>query len=71
LIGTRGNIPAPAHGTQPISAILAPNDRHSAKPNEFRQIIEKMFPNLPRLEMFARGAVEGWDVFGNEAEEAA
>jgi N6-adenosine-specific RNA methylase IME4 len=71
LIGTRGNIPAPAQGTQPISAILAPTDRHSAKPPEFRQIIESMFPNLPRLEMFARGEVAGWDTFGNETEEAA
>jgi N6-adenosine-specific RNA methylase IME4/ParB-like chromosome segregation protein Spo0J len=70
LIGTRGNIPAPAPGTQPISAIIAPTDRHSAKPNEFRQIIEKMFPNLPRLEMFARGEIDGWDTFGNESEAA-
>jgi N6-adenosine-specific RNA methylase IME4 len=71
LIGTRGNIPAPAPGTQPISAITAPTDGHSTKPPEFRKIIEQMFPNLPRLEMFARGSIDGWDVFGNESEKAA
>jgi hypothetical protein len=32
-------------------------------------MIEGMFPTLPRLEMFARGAALGWDVFGNEAGE--
>jgi N6-adenosine-specific RNA methylase IME4 len=44
--------------------------RHSAKPPEIRQHIEEMFPSFKqgeRLEMFARGKVPGWSVWGNEA----
>lgn len=41
--------------------------RHSAKPNEFYELVEGVSPG-PRLEMFARGPREGWDVWGNEVE---
>jgi N6-adenosine-specific RNA methylase IME4 len=67
LIGTRGSIPAPAMGTQHESVIAAPRTRHSAKPAAVREMIEGMFPSLPRLEMFSRGSHEGWDCWGAEA----
>ena len=72
LIGTRGNIPCPAPGEQFDSVIEASRGRHSEKPAIVREMIAQMFPNLPKLEMFARGrAVPGWDVWGNEAENGA
>jgi N6-adenosine-specific RNA methylase IME4 len=71
LIGTRGSIPAPAHGEQYASAIEADRGKHSAKPFAFREMIEDMFPTLPKLEMFAREKFEGWDAWGNEVAEAA
>jgi N6-adenosine-specific RNA methylase IME4 len=40
---------------------------HSAKPDEVFDIINKLCGDVPRLEMFARKKVKGWDVFGNEA----
>ncbi|CAN7550576.1 MT-A70 family methyltransferase [Pararhizobium sp. LjRoot238] len=67
LIGTRGNIPAPAPGEQPQSVIAAPRGVHSAKPEVFYDIIERMFPSLPKIELFARSARKGWDRWGNEA----
>jgi len=69
LIGTRGNIPAPAPGKQFESLIMAPKGRHSAKPEQFRRMIEAMFPSLPKLEMFARTQSPGWEAWGNEAGE--
>jgi len=67
LVGTRGNIPAPALGEQYESIIEAEASKHSAKPFHFTEIIEEMFPNLPRLEMFHRGETYGgWDYWGNE-----
>ena len=39
---------------------------HSAKPAAFRVLIETMYPHLPRIELFARETVEGWDAWGNE-----
>ena len=38
---------------------------HSRKPKEFRDIIDTLYPAGNRLEMFAREAPEGWDVWGN------
>lgn len=67
LIGTRGSVPAPAPGTQPESAIIAPVSRHSEKPEEFYQVIETMFPNLPKIEMFSRQPRSGWHAWGAEA----
>lgn len=67
LIGTRGEIPAPAPGTQFPSVIDATVAEHSAKPHHFAEMIEEMFPNQTPLEMFARSPRLGWDVWGNEA----
>jgi N6-adenosine-specific RNA methylase IME4 len=67
LIGTRGDVPAPLPGQQLESIIQAPRGEHSAKPEVFARIIEQMFPDVPKLEMFARSRREGWDVWGNEA----
>lgn len=40
---------------------------HSKKPEIFAEMIDAMYPNLPKLEMFARAPrSEGWSVFGNE-----
>jgi N6-adenosine-specific RNA methylase IME4 len=66
LVGTRGNIPAPAQGQQYASVIAARVDDHSAKPNHFAEIIEELFPNLPAIELFARVPRLGWEVWGNE-----
>jgi N6-adenosine-specific RNA methylase IME4 len=72
LVATRGNIPAPAPGTQWTSVIEAPVGEHSAKPEIFLEIIEEYFPLLPKIELFRRGATRpGWDAWGNEATQAA
>jgi N6-adenosine-specific RNA methylase IME4 len=42
--------------------------RHSAKPDEVRQRLVRLMGDVPRLEMFAREAIPGWDVWGNEIE---
>jgi N6-adenosine-specific RNA methylase IME4 len=67
LIGTRGDIPAPAPGTQWHSLIEAPVREHSRKPDQAYEIIEAYFPNMPKIELFARAARTGWDAWGNEA----
>lgn len=69
LIGVKGSIPAPAPGKQYASVIPAPVGEHSAKPFCFREMIEDMFPNLPRVELFAREKFDGWDCWGKEAPE--
>jgi N6-adenosine-specific RNA methylase IME4 len=68
LVGTRGDIPAPAPGDQYDSVIEAPRRKHSVKPFAVHEMIEEMFPSLPKLEMFARESFDGWDSWGNEVE---
>jgi N6-adenosine-specific RNA methylase IME4 len=50
----------------PPSVIFAPRRKHSEKHDVFAEMIEQMFPNVPKLEMFARKPRDGWDVWGNE-----
>lgn len=69
LYATRGNVPAPAPGTQWPSLIIAPVGAHSEKPARFRELIESYFPNLPKIELNARTRRPGWDVWGAEAPE--
>jgi N6-adenosine-specific RNA methylase IME4 len=74
LLGTRGHPPAPAPGMQNDSVYYTPVGRHSEKPERAYEIIEKMFPTLPKIEMNARAARPGWVSWGLEAppaEEAA
>lgn len=41
---------------------------HSEKPNQIRQRIQNMFPDVPKIELFERQRFDGWDAFGNEIE---
>lgn len=41
---------------------------HSRKPNDTHARIEKLFGNVPRLELFSREERSGWDVWGNEVD---
>lgn len=68
LIGTKGRLAAPAPGTQPESAIHAPVGAHSEKPEVFAELIERLYPNTPKIELNRRGpARPGWDAWGAEA----
>lgn len=40
---------------------------HSKKPNEFREIIDTIYPNGKRVELFAREAAPGWETWGNQS----
>jgi N6-adenosine-specific RNA methylase IME4 len=69
LVGTPRdcNVPAPADGTQFPSVFVAPVGKHSEKPDKAYEIIEAYFPNLPKIELNARKARDGWDSWGLEA----
>lgn len=67
LIATRGNPPTPAPADRPDSVIEAPREKHSAKPAAFAEAIERMYPQLPKIELFCRSPRSGWKSWGNEA----
>jgi N6-adenosine-specific RNA methylase IME4 len=66
LIAKRGNIPVPLPEVRPASVLHAPRTIHSRKPPEFYEVIERMYPDLPRIELFSRTRREGWAAWGNE-----
>jgi N6-adenosine-specific RNA methylase IME4 len=71
LVGVKGDIPAPAAGTQWSSVLTVPRGRHSAKPEESLRLIEAYFPHLSKIELNRRGpAREGWAAWGSEVEAA-
>lgn len=48
--------------------IYAQRREHSRKPDEARSRLLQLLGDVPRVELFARQATPGWDVWGNEVE---
>jgi N6-adenosine-specific RNA methylase IME4 len=66
LFGVRGkNARTLAPGRRQVNLLATRKGRHSEKPIELYPIIEACSPG-PRLELFARGAREGWISWGDE-----
>lgn len=64
LIGVKGK---PKRHDNAISQIIdSIAKQHSKKPNEVRTKILTLCGDLPRIELFARTKISGWDVFGND-----
>ena len=64
ILATKGNpkrISAKVH-----QVIISPIEEHSKKPDEARKRIVELLGELPRIELFARQRVQGWDAWGNE-----
>jgi N6-adenosine-specific RNA methylase IME4 len=68
LYGSRGNPPKPI---ELVSSVFRyARTTHSAKPPEVRAALERMYPfydAATRVELFARGQIEGWTCAGYEA----
>ncbi len=64
LIFKRGRIPSPRGARNIQQLVRSPRGKHSEKPIEIMQAIEKMFPSQERIELFARRAVKGWFSWG-------
>lgn len=70
LFARKGVLPYKMQGGKRVqgqTVFYAPKTVHSAKPEEMRQMIEKVSYG-PRIELFARQKHEGWDVWGNEVD---
>jgi len=63
LLGVRGNLTFAANNLRSWGEFK--RSQHSAKPEHIRDLIHLASPG-PRLELFARRAVEGWACWGNE-----
>ncbi len=66
MLATRGNpkrVSASVH-----QVIISRIEEHSKKPQEARERIVKLMGDVPKIELFARQKVDGWDVWGNEVD---
>lgn len=70
LVGSKGSLPTPSPETRVSSVIREKRGPHSAKPEIVRTIIEDMYPELQKIELFCRDPKEGWDVWGNQSNAA-
>jgi site-specific DNA-methyltransferase (adenine-specific) len=64
VLGRRGTIERQDASVSQI--IYEPKEAHSKKPDIVRDKIVQLVGDLPRIELFARQKVEGWDSWGNE-----
>jgi N6-adenosine-specific RNA methylase IME4 len=64
LVFKRGKIPKPRGARNMKQLVKAPRGKHSEKPQEVIQSIQKMFPTQKRIELFARQRTDDWSVWG-------
>lgn len=66
LWGTRGRLKPWLATNSERNLIEAPPLSHSSKPEELQDALDRMFPDLDKLELFARRERPGWTCLGNE-----
>lgn len=66
LIGIKGKPGKLKKSNYVSSCIISERREHSRKPDEARQRITQLVGDVPKIELFAREQVEGWDCWGNE-----
>ena len=69
LVGTRGNFSPPVAEKRVSSVIEASRRRHSEKPAIVYELLEDFYPDMAKIELFARKQREGWAVMGNEIDQ--
>jgi N6-adenosine-specific RNA methylase IME4 len=66
LVGVRGKVYDHLENKSQRSVHFFPSTKHSVKPEALQDMLEKMFPQGERLEMFARRNRQGWTCVGLE-----
>jgi len=68
LVGVKGSVHPPGESNRFSSVLKVPVKKHSEKPEEVYGLIENMYPNARKIELFARKIREGWEAWGLEVE---
>jgi len=64
LLGLKGKVEVVDHSIRKL--VYSKVRQHSKKPDIVRDKIVQLCGDLPRIELFARTKVHGWDVWGND-----
>ena len=70
LVATKGSPGVPEPSTRPPSVITYKRGEHSAKPVEMYAMLESMYQEATKVELFCRSPQEGWAVWGNQSDGA-
>lgn len=67
LVATRGKCLPDVHKLFDSVQVIERTEKHSEKPEQFREIIDLLYPEGARVELFRRGAKpKGWEAMGDE-----
>ena len=66
LIALKGKLKNIKKSNNIKGLVFAERTKHSKKPDIIRNKIVELCGDLPRIELFARQKVDGWDSWGNE-----
>jgi len=66
LVATKGRPGTPDESARISSVIKSRRDKHSKKPDLIYGMLEGMYPEMNKIELFARNERNGWDGWGNE-----
>jgi len=66
LVCTRGSCTPDVKTLHDSVVTVERSKEHSEKPEKFREIINDLYPQGNRIELFARKAAKGWEAYGNE-----
>jgi len=64
VLGFRGKLKRKSNKISQL--VFSQLREHSRKPDEIRDKIVELIGDLPRIELFSRQTVKGWDCWGNE-----
>ena len=68
LVASKGNMKPPKPSNRQDNVIFEKKGIHSRKPSKIYTLIENSYPDLPKIELFARNERDGWDSWGLEAQ---
>lgn len=66
FVAVKGQVSPPEVEHRISSVYREKRGQHSSKPHFYYDFIEKSFPGLSKIEVFARNKREGWEAWGNE-----
>lgn len=66
LLATKGDAHKLVKKHNIRALVQSPREKHSKKPDIVRDRIVELVGDVPRIELFARERVTGWDAWGNE-----
>jgi N6-adenosine-specific RNA methylase IME4 len=67
LFAVRGKLPERLDASI-CQHITAPRMEHSAKPEIIRDKLIQLLGDVPRIELFSRSNIDGWDAWGNQCD---